>query len=156
MDMNILWKVTIKSSLLLEYPVEQLELFGDYQGLGEVKDMSSSEILGLIISQRLWDLLSSNSWENSLYNEISSATWEFILDLFFFPFSNYTYSANPQYSGGCWKISVTFPPFGTLQRQYFAGGLHLDLKPFYKVENKWYGENTLWDCYLLCMIYKWW
>lgn len=51
--MNILWKVTIKSSLLLEYPVEQLELFGDYQGLGEVKDMSSSEILGLIISQRL-------------------------------------------------------------------------------------------------------
>lgn len=51
--MSILWKVTIKSSLILEHQVEQLELFGDHQGLGEVKDIGSSEILGLTICQRL-------------------------------------------------------------------------------------------------------
>lgn len=63
-----------------------------------MKGVSSSEILGLTISQRFHDLLSRNSWENLLYHEPSSAAWEFILDLF--SFSNYTYSASPQYSGG--------------------------------------------------------
>lgn len=49
-----------------------------------MKGVSSSEILGLTISQRLQGLLSRNSWENLLYHETSSAAWEFILDFFLF------------------------------------------------------------------------
>lgn len=122
MDMSILWKVTMKSSLLLEPGVEHLELFGDIKVLARwrvevlLKYLDSPfpkgckaffpAILGKTLS---WDFLSF----------MGIYPW-----LFFFSFSNYTYSASPQYSGVFWKIKLTFPSFSALKRQYFAGGLY--------------------------------